>query len=53
MQRMSAADFMVQVTDEIQDLSPELRRHLLEVARLSSASRAGELQKAFEEEARG
>ena len=53
MQRMNAEDFMAQVVDELQDLSSELRRHLLEVARLPTASRVRELQKACQEAARG
>jgi len=53
MQRLSAEEFMAQVLDAVQDLSPDLRKRLLEVARQSAATRVRELEKAFEETARG
>jgi hypothetical protein len=53
MQRMSAEEFMAQVLEDIQDLSPDLRKRLLEVARLSPATRVREIEKALEETVRG
>jgi hypothetical protein len=53
MQRLSAEEFMAQVLEDVQDLSPELRKRLLEVARLSQAARERELERAFQEKARG
>jgi hypothetical protein len=53
MQRMSAEEFMAQVLEDIQDLSPDLRKRLLEIARLSPATRVRELEKALEETVRG
>jgi hypothetical protein len=53
MERLSAEQFMAQVLEEIEDLSPDLRRRLLEVASVSPAARVSELEKAFREEARG
>lgn len=53
MQRLSAEEFMAQVLDEVEDLSPDLRKRLLEIASIPPASRVRELMKAFQEEARG
>lgn len=53
MQRLSAEDFMTKVLDENQDLPPKLRQRLLKVARMAPAARVRELQKAFQEAARG
>ena len=53
--RLSAADFMAQVLAEapVQELPPALRKRLLEVAGMPPSARVRELQKAFEEAARG
>jgi len=53
MQRLSAEEFIAQVLEEIEDLSPDLRKRLLGIASISPATRVRELMKAFQEEARG
>jgi hypothetical protein len=53
MERLNAEEFMVQVLDEIEDLSSDLRRRLVEIASISPAARVSELEKAFREEAGG
>ena len=53
MQRLTAEDFMAQVLNEAPDLPPTLRKRLLEVARMPLSTRVRELQRAFQEAARG
>jgi hypothetical protein len=53
MRRLSAEEFLAQVLDGVKDLTPELRRRLLESARLSPAARLRELKKLFQEASRG
>jgi hypothetical protein len=50
---MSAEDFIADTLDEIQGLSPDLRKLLLEIASLPSSARVRELQKALQEAAHG
>ena len=55
MRRLSAASFVEQVLDDarVQELPTELRQRLLKIALMPSGARMRELQKAFEEAARG
>lgn len=55
MRRLSAASFLEQVLDDarVQALPAELRQRLLKVALMPPSARVRELQKAFEEAARG
>jgi hypothetical protein len=53
MQRLSAEGFIAEVLHELQDLSPDLRKRLLEAVRLSPAIRVREIEKVFQETARG
>lgn len=55
MRRLNAADFIEEVLNDarVQELPPALRERLMEAARMPPSARVRELQKAFEEAARG
>src|SRR5688572_12795879 len=53
MQRLSAEEFIAQVLDKVEDLPPDLRKRLLEIASASPATRVREFMRAFQEEACG
>jgi hypothetical protein len=52
-QRLSIDDFLAQVLREARDLPEGLQERILKVAAMKAGARVRELQKAFEEAARG